>query len=97
MRKRVSLVPQLIGLCIFLLIALSALLTATRADESVTAACYAGNRSVGSVVVFSVSDAARACNSLYYDCRGGCVGCVYDYDYVRNVCSDVSGRTFLRP
>jgi hypothetical protein len=34
---------------------------------------------------------------MYYDCRGRCVGCIYDYDYVHDVCVDASGRTFLRP
>lgn len=97
MRKRVSLVPKLIGVCILLLIALSGSVAPTLADESVTVACYAGNQSVGSVVVFNLADAARACNSMYYDCRGRCVGCIYDYDYVHDVCVDVSSRTYLRP
>jgi hypothetical protein len=101
MRKRVYLVPKLIGVCLLLLIALSVSVAITLADESVSATCYlnqsVGNVSVGSVVVFNVANAAQACNSMYNDCRGRCIGCIYDNDYVHDVCVDVSGRTFLRP
>ena len=97
MRKRICLVPRLIGVCVLLLITLTASVATLLADESFTVACYTGNQSVGSVAVFNLYGSAQACNNMYYDCRGRCVGCIYDYDYVHDVCVDASGRTFLRP
>ena len=69
------------------------------ADESISASCYKDAKSgmsLGSVVVFDVANAAQACNSLYYDCRGRCIGCYQDYDYIDNVCVDIQGNTFLK-
>jgi len=51
---------------------------------------------VGSVVVFDVATAALACNNLYYDCKGRCIACYQDFDYVSNVCVDNAGNTFLK-
>jgi hypothetical protein len=48
------------------------------------------------VVVFDFSTAAIACNNVYYECKGKCIGCYHDFDYVDYVCVDTSGRTFLR-
>lgn len=69
------------------------------ADESISISCYKDAKSgisLGSVVVFNVANAAQACNSTYYDCRGRCIGCYQDYDYIDNVCVDVRGSTFLK-
>jgi hypothetical protein len=66
------------------------------AEESTPAYCYRDNRSIGSVTVFEDSDAAAMCNSFYYDCKGKCIACFHDFDYVAYVCVDPSGRTFLR-
>lgn len=70
---------------------------APSAEESISVACYFGDRLVGDgVVVFDVSSAAQACNGLFYDCRGRCFGCFHDFDYAEDVCVDMYGRTFLR-
>jgi len=69
------------------------------ADESFSISCYkdpGSDLSVGSVVVYDVSLAARSCNSMYYDCRGRCIGCYHDFDYIDNVCVDMQGNTFLK-
>ena len=42
------------------------------------------------------SNPVAVCNSLYYDCKGKCIACFHDFDYVDYVCVDASGRTFLR-
>lgn len=69
------------------------------ADESITVSCYnleASELPVGNAVVFDTSTAAAVCNSMYYSCKGRCVGCFTDQDYVDAVCVDVSGTTFLK-
>ena len=69
------------------------------ADQSISASCYNEAKSslpVGRVEVFDVAQAAQACNSLYYDCRGRCIGCYQDSDYLDNVCVDMWGNTFLK-
>jgi len=66
------------------------------AEESISVFCYRDGRSLGNVVVFDVANAANACNNLFYDCKGKCIGCFNDYDYIDYVCVDRSGRTFLR-
>lgn len=66
------------------------------ADESITVSCYRDNRAIGTVAVFDMATAAAACNRTYYDCRGQCIACVFDNDFVDDVCTDASGRTFLR-
>ena len=69
------------------------------ADESISVSCYILQDSeipVGNVVVYDTSQAARACNSMYYSCKGRCVGCFTDQDYVEAVCVDVNGTLFLK-
>ncbi len=69
------------------------------ADESISISCYKDAKSswsLGNVTVFDVTEAARACNSMYYECRGRCIGCYQDFDYIDNVCVDMQGRTFLK-
>jgi hypothetical protein len=83
-----------LGLVIFLTIV--QVILPVSAEESTTVYCYRDGRSIGHAVVFDVANAANACNSLYYDCKGKCVGCFNDYDYIDYVCVDRSGRTFLR-
>jgi hypothetical protein len=85
-----------VGITIVIFLTLVQLLLPVSAEESITAYCYRDGRSLGSVVVFDVANAANACNNLYYDCKGKCIGCINDYDYIDYVCVDKSGRTFLR-
>lgn len=69
------------------------------ADDSISVSCYKDAKSslsVGRVVVYDVAEAAQACNSMYYDCRGRCIGCYQDFDYVDSVCVDMRGNTFLK-
>lgn len=69
------------------------------AEESISVTCYNLQKSespVGSVVAFDTSQAARVCNSVYYDCKGKCVGCFTDQDYLDSVCVDVNGTMFLK-
>jgi len=69
------------------------------ADESISVSCYNLQDSeipVGNAVVYDTSQAARACNSLYYNCKGRCVGCFTDQDYLDSVCVDVRGTMFLK-
>ena len=69
------------------------------ADESISVSCYNlqnSEISVGNAVVYDTSQAASACNSLYYNCKGRCVGCFTDQDYLDSVCVDVNGTMFLK-
>jgi hypothetical protein len=66
------------------------------AEDNITVRCYLGNRSVGNVTVFDTSTAAAACNSVYRGCKGQCIGCFHDFDFVDYVCVDMAGHTFLR-
>lgn len=69
------------------------------ADESISVYCYNLQNlgsSVGNAVVFNTNQAAPACNSLYYGCKGMCVGCFTDQDYLDSVCVDVKGTMFLK-
>jgi len=91
MRKHI-----LVGMAMVIFLVLMQIILPVSAEESITAYCYRDSRSLGSVVVFDVSNAAAACNNLYYDCKGKCIGCFNDYDYIDYVCVDTSGRTFLR-
>jgi len=83
---------------IVLMIALTLIpiIVSVSAEESTTAFCYRDNRSVGSVAVYENTNAVEACNGLYYECKGRCIACFHDFDYVDYVCVDRSGRTFLR-
>jgi len=87
----------LIGMAIVIFLTLIQIISSVSADDSITAYCYRDSRlSLGSVVIFDTSTAATACNNVYYDCKGKCIGCFHDFDYVDYVCVDKSGRTFLR-
>jgi len=86
----------LIGMAIVIYLTLIQTILPVSAEESITAYCYRDSRSLGSVVVFDTLNGATACNNLYYDCKGKCIGCFHDFDYVDYVCVDTSGRTFLR-
>jgi hypothetical protein len=69
------------------------------ADESISVTCYNLQNSeipVGNAIVYDTAQAASACNSLYYDCRGKCVGCFTDQDYLDSVCVDMRGTMFLK-
>jgi hypothetical protein len=81
---------------IMIALALIPIIVPVSAEESITAYCYRDNRSIGNVAVYENTNAAEACNSLYYDCKGKCIACFHDFDYVDYVCVDRSGRTFLR-
>ena len=84
------------GIAVVLFLTLIQIILPVSADESITAYCYRESRSLGNVVIYDVSNAAMACNNFYYDCRGKCIGCVHDSDFIAYVCVDASGRTFLR-
>jgi hypothetical protein len=86
----------LIVIALTLLLAMIQIIPPVSAEESMTTYCYRDNRSLGSVVVFDISTAATACNNVYYECKGKCIACYHDFDYVDYVCVDISGRTFLR-
>jgi hypothetical protein len=66
------------------------------AEESITAYCYRDSKSLGNVAVYENTNAVALCNSLYYECKGKCIACYHDFDYIDYVCVDSSGRTFLR-
>jgi len=69
------------------------------ADDSINVSCYKDAKSswsLGNVAVYDVAEAAQACNTMYFDCRGRCIGCYQDFDYVDSVCVDMRGNTFLK-
>jgi hypothetical protein len=86
----------LIGTAMVIFLTLIQMLLPVSAEESITAYCYRDGRSLGTVIVFDTSNAAAVCNNLYYDCKGKCIACFHDFDYIDYVCVDASGRTFLR-
>jgi hypothetical protein len=100
LQKRGSFLSMLFCAALFpLTLVIAGFITPTFADESISVSCYKDAKSswsVGKVVVFDVAEAAQACNSMYYDCRGKCIGCYQDFDYVDNVCVDMRGNTFLK-
>ena len=87
-----------IGIAIVIFLTLIQIILPVSAEEDIPAYCYYRDSklSIGSVVIFDTSTAAVACNNIYYDCKGKCIGCFHDFDYVDYVCVDTSGRTFLR-
>ena len=101
LQKRGSFASLLFGValsCVMVVIA-AGFMSPVLADDSISVSCYKDAKSswsVGRVVVFDVAEAAQACNSMYYDCRGKCIGCYQDFDYVDNVCVDMRGNTFLK-
>ncbi len=64
-------------------------------EESVNASCYKGDidagNYIGSITVTSSRTAGQICNSIYYDCRGKCLGCFTDSRGMQ-VCYDSEGR-----
>jgi hypothetical protein len=86
----------LIGIAIVIFLTLIQIVLPVSAEESITTYCYRDNTSVGSIEIFDTSTAAGACNKVYYDCKGRCIACFHDFDYVDYVCVDTSGRIFLR-
>ena len=100
-QKRETFLATLIkaGLLCGAVLLATGLMAPASADESFSISCYkdpGSDLSVGSVVVYDVSLAARSCNSMYYDCKGKCIGCYHDFDYIDNVCVDMWGNTFLK-
>jgi|GEM_PF-3402867 len=80
---------------VFCLLSLVYLVAPAFGDDSVTISCYTEGRYVDDVSdVADVSQAAQLCNSTYYDCRGGCIGCFDDFDLDERVCVDVNGNKF---
>ncbi len=82
-----------------LLGAAAGLLGQAFADESITVSCYNLQKSqnpIGNIVVYDTAQAAAACNLAYYDCRGKCVGCFSDSDYIDSVCVTATGTLFLK-
>ncbi len=80
-------------LCAMVLIGLGSW---TGADEDMPVTCYKGRSRIGTVRVFDWKAAAATCNSVLYECRGACMGCFRDSDYISDVCIDMHGREFLR-
>lgn len=101
LQKRSSLLSILFRGCIFsvAVFIVTGSIVPAFADEGITISCYEDAKSAGSlgnVIVYDVAEAARACSSMYKDCRGRCIGCYHDFDYVDNVCVDMRGNTFLK-
>ena len=98
-RRKVYSPKLLLGSIIILLVVAMGPIVQVFADESITVSCYKlqdSEISLGHVVVYDTSQAALACNSHYYDCKGRCVGCFTDQDYLDSVCVDVRGTMFLK-
>ena len=98
-RKKYNLTLLLGSIILGLLVAAMGPIAQALADESISVTCYnlqASETPVGNAVVYDASQAAQACNSLYYDCKGRCVGCFTDQDYLDSVCVDVRGTMFLK-
>ena len=101
LQKRGSLLSLLFGVALLsvIVVIVAGCMAPAFADESISVSCYKDAKSswsLGRVVVYDVSEAAQACNSFYYDCRGRCIGCYQDFDYADNVCVDMRGNTFLK-
>ena len=88
-----------VALLSMIVIILTGFMAPAFADQTISISCYNEAKSslpLGNVAVFDVALAARACNSMYYDCKGRCIGCYQDSDYIDNVCVDMQGNTFLK-
>jgi hypothetical protein len=99
MKASVLAMLSVIALLSVMMIIVTGFMVPAYADESISISCYNEAKSswpVGRVEVFDVAQAAQACNSLYYDCKGRCIGCYQDSDYLDNVCVDMWGNTFLK-
>jgi hypothetical protein len=86
----------LIGTFFLCVVVLLGLASWTCADENMSVICYKGSSRIGTVTVFDGRAAAATCNTVLVDCRGSCIGCFRDFDYVDDVCVDVHGKVFLR-
>lgn len=91
--------PALLWGSIFSVLLVAALGAQAFAEDSISVSCYnlqKSQLSLGSIVVYDTAQAALACNSAYYDCKGRCIGCFADSDYFDAVCVDVRGTMFLK-
>jgi hypothetical protein len=64
--------------------------------------CYKGNVQEGNYIgdlssVTTPDNAAQDCNSLYDECQGQCLACIYDDDLTEDICYDGLGNKFLKP
>jgi hypothetical protein len=87
------------GILLVAVICAAGFIAPVSAEDSVSVSCYNLEKSqhpLGSVVVYDTSRAAMTCNSVYYDCKGRCIGCFSDSDYLDAVCVDVRGTIFLK-
>jgi len=100
-QKRRSRLSMLFGIAFLsvMVVIVAGFMAPAFADDSINVSCYKDAQSswsVGHVEVFDVAEAAQACNTMYYDCRGRCIGCYQDFDYADSVCVDMRGNTFLK-
>ncbi len=93
--RRLRVIP---GMTVLFLLALIGMAAPLSADEGISVECYAAGSqwNLGTVMVFDVVIGAQVCNSMYLDCRGRCIGCFHDNDYVRDTCVDINGNLFFR-
>jgi hypothetical protein len=97
--KSYLLQKEFAGLSAILFLSLVALLglgSWTYADDDIPVTCYKDGSKIGTTTTFDWRAAASLCNRIFYDCRGMCVGCFQDNDYMSDVCVDMSGNQFLR-
>jgi hypothetical protein len=98
LQKRITTLMKA-GILSGIVLLVTGLMAPALADESISVSCYKDPKSewpVGSARVYDVAEAAQACNSMYYDCKGKCIGCYHDFDYIDSVCVDMWGNTFLK-
>ncbi len=89
----------LLGISAVTVISAAGFIASAYAEDSISVSCYNLEKSphiLGNVVVYDPYRAAMACNSVYYECKGRCVGCFSDSDYLDVVCADASGTIFLK-
>jgi hypothetical protein len=93
MKRKIS-ATILILCCILLGFTVSA-----QGKESIPVSCYVGdpanNQEVGDLETFNVANAARLCNTVYYDCDGRCTAC-YINEEEMTVCIDSGGRKYTK-
>ena len=69
----------------------------TTTAQNVQAYCYVGdptdNEYIGTVDFVKPSQAASACDALYFDCEGHCTGC-FKNDDSEELCVDPTGRVY---
>lgn len=93
MKKEFAGLSAIFCLVVILLLSLGSRISA---DETTPVTCYKGESRIGTVTAFDWRTAAAICNSVLYDCRGACIGCFSDFDYINDVCVDARGSVFLR-